>query len=196
MNFPYDFLAAGTCTDHEQPLDVRFGNGFNSVPDEGQGQDRAGRDILLKKEANDQSRARNRQNGEPPVDEHDRAGNVFEAEYQADADTDDQRAQRRGLDDADQVGDARESPHALVNVEEVKTCDLDQNHERKELQHQLLEFVGHVEVETDEVGERPGGAEQQEIASENDEEITVEEGLADQPIEREGKRHVFIRVSR
>ena len=64
------------------------------------------------------------------------------------------------------------------------------------MQHQLLEFVGHVEVETDEVGERPGGAEQQEIASKNDEEITVEEGLADQPIEREGKRHVFIRVSR
>ena len=96
---------------------------------------------------------------------------------------DKQRAQADRLDDAEQIADTGETPHAAVNIEEVEAQEFDQNGDRQNGEHLIDKLLRNIQIEPHQVSGNPGEAQQEYVDSQNDEKVAVEERLSSPQIE-------------
>jgi hypothetical protein len=116
-----------------------------------------------------------RQDIEAPVNEDDRPRDIFITVDQNDINDDQQGAHAHGLDDAEQVADAGEPPHAAIDVEYKEADKLDQDGNRQNRHHLIGKFFGNGKIEPYQVGRKPGKAQEAGVDAQKDEEIAVEE---------------------
>jgi hypothetical protein len=134
-----------------------------------------GRDIFLEEKPDADPYPGYRQDIGAPVNEDNRPRDIFIAVDQNDINDDQQSAHAHGLDDAEQVADAGEPPHAAIDVEYEEADKLYQDGNRQNRHHLIGKFFGNGKIKPYQVGRKPGKAQEAGVDAQKDEEIAVEE---------------------
>jgi hypothetical protein len=101
----------------------------------------------LKIKTDTQPKSRDKQNGQAPIDDENRACKTFKPCAEQNKTNDEEATDAGGFDNIQQVGNARIAPHAAVKVEKIESDDLDGDNERKGLLHHTQVIGGNIEVE-------------------------------------------------
>ena len=163
LDLPVDLLAEIAGADDQQVFGVGLSRSVHGKKTGGDGLDRIVLADHLKEEPDAEPASGDQKDRQEPVDDKNGSGKTDEPMGRQDVKKDEDRRQRRGHDDPEQVVDAGVPPHPPVQIEKVEGADFDHQHREKGAGDDIEAFGRNFKVEPQKVGSVPGREDEQGV---------------------------------
>lgn len=173
-DFPEDLFAAVPCAHNKEFLAPAVSADSKGKRPQGSNPARAVLQPEPEEKPNPDPVPCNKKQGEEPDKDEGCPGKTFKSLGKDHEGYEQQGPHAAGLDDVDDVIDARVTPHALVQIKEMESDDFDKKDDGENMGHHRRCIGRDVEIEAQEVGRIPGEGHKKNINGHDNQEIPVD----------------------